>query len=92
MAQNSTTFHEPETTLQKKDRKTSSRSMLISAMFFSFAVGVEATIGIDRLVRSRGDYTWPFNFAMAVGFLVVAIRWAIPLLARAQKGHESAQV
>jgi len=46
-------------------------------MFFSFAAGVETIIGLDYLVRDRGEYSWLFNFAVAVGFLVVAIRWAI---------------
>jgi len=92
MMQNSTPVPASETTLQRTTRKTSSRSMLITAMFFSFAAGAETTIGIDRLVRARGDYSWPFNFALAVGFLVVAIRWAIPLLARARKNLEFPQV
>ena len=50
-------------------------------MFFSFAARAETIIGLDHLVRDRGEYSWPFNFALAVGFLVVAIRWALPLLA-----------
>ena len=66
--------------------------MLIGAMFFSFAAGVELVIGLDRLARARGDYSWPFNFALAAGFLTVAIRWAIPLLARARKNSDSPEV
>ena len=63
--------------------------MLISAMFFSFAAGVETITGLDHLVRARGDYSWPFNSALAVGFLVVAIRWAIPLPAKLELGTTS---
>src|SRR5258708_25167296 len=91
MAQDSAAVPANETTLQRTNRKTSSRSMLISAMLFSFAAGVETIIGLDHLVRARGDYSWPFNFALAGGFLVVAIRWAIPLLARARNNFNSPQ-
>jgi hypothetical protein len=94
MSQDSTAVPANETTLQRTNRKISSRSMLIIAMFFSFAAGVETIIGLDRLVRARKDYSWwPFNFALAVGFLVLAIRWAIPLLAiaRARNNFDSPQ-
>jgi uncharacterized membrane protein YphA (DoxX/SURF4 family) len=78
--------------LQRIDRKTSSFTMLLAAMFFSFAAGAKTIFGVDHLTRARGDYSWPIDFALAFGFLAVAIRWAIPLLDRARKGHESAQI
>jgi hypothetical protein len=90
MAQNSTAVPADETTVQRTNRKTSSLSMLISAMFFSFAAGAELVIGLDRRAQGRGEYL--LSFAFAVGFLAAAIRWAILLLARTRKNLDSPQV
>lgn len=90
MTQNSTAVPADETTLQRANRKTSSRTILISAMFFSFAAGAELIIGLDRLAQARGEHL--LSFAMAIGFLAVAIRWAILLLARTRKNSDSPQV
>lgn len=89
MSQDSTAVPADETTLQRTNRKTSSLSMLICAMFFSFAAGAELIIGLNRLTQARGEYL--LSFALAAGFLAVAIRWAILLLARTRKNFDSAQ-
>jgi len=38
--------------------------------------------GISRLIQAKAQYGWLVDFAIGFGFLVVAIRWAIPLLKR----------
>ena len=92
MVPDSTAASASETYLQQTKRKTSSLSMLLAAMFFSFVAGAKTIIAFDHFRRARGDYSWPFDVALAIGFLAVAIRWAILLLARTRKNLESPQI
>lgn len=78
-----------ETVLQRIDKKTSSLSMLLGSMFFSFLAGMMIDAGITEYLRAKIQYRWVGHFAIAFSFLVVACRWAIPLVARARRNHES---
>jgi hypothetical protein len=72
-----------ESALQRIDRKTSSRSMLLGIILFSFMAGMRIDNGISRYWLEKAEYRWLVDFALDFGFLVVAIRWAVPLLKRA---------
>jgi hypothetical protein len=73
-----------ESVLQRIDKKTSSRSMLLGTIFFSFVAGMRIDDGITRYLQAKAEYRWLADFAIGFGLLVVAIRWAIPLLGRAK--------
>jgi hypothetical protein len=77
-----------ESRLQRIDKKTSSGSMLFGVIFFSFVAGMRIDSGILLYFHARAEYRWPAEFALGCLFLVVAIRWAFPLLRRAKAGHE----
>ena len=77
-----------ESTLQRIDKRTSSRSMLLGVVFFSLIAGMRIDNGINRYLHDGAEYSWLVDFALAAGYLIVAIRWAIPLLKRARAGQE----
>ncbi len=73
-----------ESILQRIDKKTSSLTMLFGVVFFSFLAGMRVDDGINSLIEAKTQYRWLVDFAIGFGFLVVAIRWAVPLLKRAK--------
>ena len=75
-----------ETVLQRRDKKTSSLAMTIGAVSFSFFAGMCLEAGIYHWLRAYADYHWMSDFALSFTFVVLAFRWALPLLARARSG------
>ena len=74
-----------ESALQRIDKRTSSRWMLFGVVFFSFLAGMRIDNGITRLLQAKAEYRWIADFAMGFLLLVIAVRWAVPLLARAKQ-------
>ncbi len=63
--------------------KRSSRSLAISAVFFSFAGGFWIELGIDELVHAKLQYHWIAWFVFGPAFLAYGIFWAVQLARRA---------
>ena len=76
-----------ESILQRIDKKTSSLTMLFGVIGFSFLAGMRIDDGINRLIEAKAQYRWAVDFAVGFGFLVGAIRWAVPVLKRAKTYH-----
>ncbi len=75
--------------LQSTNKKTTSRSMAVGIIVFSFLAGLKAGTGIEHLIHFKAGYDWIVDFAFAVVFLGLAIRWVLPLISRARIGHGS---
>lgn len=78
-----------QTLLQRIDGKTPSLSMLFGVMSFSFFAGMMMDTGITEYLKAKTLYHWIGDFAIGLGILVVAFRWAVPLLARVRQNHGS---
>lgn len=77
-----------ESRLQRIDKKTSSASMLLGVIVFSFVAGMSIENGIVLFSHAKTEYVWPVHFALGFCFLVLVIRWAVPLSRRAKASHE----
>jgi hypothetical protein len=75
--------------LQSANKKTSSRSMAVGIIGFSFLAGLKADSGVEHLIHFKAGYDWIVDFGFALVFLGIAIRWVIPLLSRARTSHGS---
>jgi len=83
-------IHEP--ILERIDKRTSSLTMLFGVIVFSFFAGMRIDNGISLLIQAKAQYRWLADFAIGFCFLVVAIRWAVPLLKRAKAYQEDSLV
>jgi hypothetical protein len=82
-----------ELTLQRIDKRPSSRWMLFGVIFFSFFAGMKIDNGITRLLQGKAEhYQGIGDFALGFFFLVIAIRLAVRLLGRAKANQADSLV
>ena len=62
--------------------KHSSRTLGISAVFFSCLGGIELGRGIEEFIFNKGGFTWVTSFLFGPAFLAYGIFWIVMLVRR----------